>query len=149
MTVDYLVSSLPALSFDAPAPIDEAAFNAACGGYRQALPARWHDLETQLRNAMAEARGRSDCRRAAFGCDLYWQNRIRACFQEKSVIQREDALDRVWWDAAGELTDPAAPLGRGALATYAVRLGIVLRRTRRNQQAGEEAFERTTSETKG
>lgn len=149
MTVDYIVSSLPPLAFDAPAPIDEAGFGAACGGRPPAPPARWRDLETQLRNAMAEMRGGRDRRRAAEGCDLYWQHRVRACFQEPSVLRREDALDRVWWDAAGELTDPAAPLGAGALATYAVRLGIALRRTRRNRQAGEGVFERLTSENKG
>ena len=57
-------------------------------------------------------------------------------------------IDRVWWDAAGELTPPASPLGSGALATYAVRLKIALRRSTVSTEKGNAAFDKLTAETK-
>ena len=151
MTTDYIVSSLPTLSFEAPAPLSWERFAAIAGEAVpvEALLAPFADLETQLRNAMAEARGGSErFRRSADGCSVYWKNRVLACFQEKDVARREELLDRVWWDAAGELTPPAAPLGDGALATYAVRLRIALKRSRISADAGNAAFDRLTAETK-
>jgi len=145
MSVDYIVSSLPALNFDAPAPISWERF-CDCIGERDVptLVRPFEDLETQLRNAVAEARGGAAYRRPADGCALYWKNRVLACFQEKDVLKRDELLDRVWWDAAGELTPPAAPLGKGALATYAIRLKIALKRTKISKDAGNAAFDRLT-----
>ena len=56
MSTDYIVSSLPSLQFDAPAPMGWDRFVEACGG-EVPESAKWRDLETQLRNAVAEARG--------------------------------------------------------------------------------------------
>lgn len=146
MNVDYIVASLPALRFGEPPAITWERF-AALGDVR--LPPAWADLETQLRNAMAEARGGDErFRRPADGCSLYWKGRVLACFQEKDLFRRDELLDRVWWDAAGELTPPASPLGAGALATYAIRLGIALRRAKISTAAGNEAFDRLTAETR-
>lgn len=151
MSVDYIVASLPVLAFGAPAPISWERFCEAAG---DALVARalaaggWSDLETQLRNAMAEARGGSKYAHPATGCSLYWRNRVLACFQEKDVLRRDELLDRVWWDAAGELTPPSEPLGAGALATYAVRLKIALKRAKISAADGNAAFDRLTAETK-
>ena len=147
MSVDYIVSSLPALSFDQPAPMTWAKFLSVCSGVDPVSDA-WRDLETQLRTAVAEARGGEKYVRAAEGCSLYWKNRVLTCFQERDPLKREDALDRVWWDAAGELTPPASPLGRGALATYAVRLRIALKRSSISREAGNAAFDRLTSATR-
>ena len=154
MFTDYIVSSLPALAFGAHAPISWEKFSETCGGEDRILrcieETGWTDLETQMRNAIAEARapGRTDCRRPAAGCALYWRNRVAACFQEKDVLRREELLDKAWWDAAGELTPPASPLGRGALATYALRLRIALRRDMISTDRGNAAFDRLTAETK-
>ena len=154
MFTDYIVSSLPSLAFGAPAPMQWEKFVEACGGEENALgciaESGWSDLETQMRNAIAEARapGRTDFRRPATGCSLYWRNRVLACFQEHDVMRRDELLDRTWWDAAGELTPPTSPLGRGALATYAVRLRIALRRDGISTEKGNEAFDRLTAETK-
>ena len=149
MSTDYLVASLPTLSFGAPAPLSWERFSASVAPdvLERALRP-WADLEVQLRNAVAEARGGEKYRRAAAGCSLYWRNRVLACFQEKDVLKREERLDRVRWDAAGELTDVTAPLGAGALATYAIRLQIVLRREKISTEAGNAAFDRLTAETK-
>ena len=133
MSTDYIVASLPTLAFDAPAPITWEKFaETAPDAERLVASSEWNDLETQLRNAMAAARGGAKYER----------------FQEKEVAKRQDMIDRVWWDAAGELTPPASPLGSGALATYAVRLKIALRRSAVSTERGNAAFDRLTAETK-
>ena len=148
MTTDYIVSSLPTLAFDAPAPLSWEKFVEACGGKAPAQT-KWADLETQLRNAMAEARGGGEkFRRPAEGCSVYWKNRVLACFQERDVAKRDELLDRVWWDAAEELTSVTSPLGAGALATYAIRLKIALKRSLISKDAGNVSFDRLTAETK-
>lgn len=161
MSIDYIVSSLPTLGFGQPAPMswetfedraDAAGFPSRGGDAASALvdvlAPEWKDLETQLRNAVAEARGGEKYRRPAEGCSLYWKNRVLACFQEQDPLKREQALDRVWWDAAGELTPPVSPLGKGALATYAVRLRIALKWSGVSREAGNAAFDRLTSATR-
>lgn len=150
MSVDYTVASLPELVFSAPAPISWERFCEAVGGENEAarLEERFTDLDVQLRNAIAEERDGADCKRPAVGCSLFWKNRILACFREKDVAAREKALDRVRWDAAGELTPPASPLGAGALATYAVRLKIALKTGAVSPEGGRGVFDRMMEETK-
>lgn len=149
MSVDYIVSSLPTLAFGQPAPLSWERFSEITAGQPDPTAlAAWSDLETQLRNAIAEARGGERFKRAAVGCSLFWKNRILACFQERDVAKRDELLDRVWWDAAGELTPPSAPLGAGALATYAIRLKIALRRSKISRDLGNAAFDRLTAGTK-
>ena len=148
MSTDYIVASLPTLAFNAPAPLSWEKFAEITGGGDALIPAKWTDLETQMRNAMAEARGGEQFKRPADGCSLYWKNRVLACFQEKDVAKRDELLDRTWWDAAGELTPPSEPLGKGALATYAIRLKIALKRTMISKDTGNAAFDRLTAETK-
>ena len=150
VSVDFIVSSLPSLAFNAPAPLSWEKFAETVGDatFLSHLTKGFDDLETQLRNAVAEARGGENRKHPAEGCSLYWKNRILACFQEKDVLKRDEALDRVWWDAAGELTPPSEPLGKGALATYAIRLRIALKRSRISAKAGNAAFDRLTAETK-
>ncbi|MBR4260004.1 MAG: hypothetical protein IKQ17_13295 [Kiritimatiellae bacterium] len=149
MSIDYIVASLPALAFDAPAPMSWEKFAGfAPDADRLVAESGWTGLETLLRNAMAEARGGAKYARPTDGCSLYWKNRVLACFAEKDVAKRQDLLDKVWWDAAGEMTPPAAPLGKGALATYAVRLKIALRRAAVSTEKGNAALDRLTAETK-
>ena len=148
MMTDYLVSSLPALAFGAPAPLSWERFRELAGDEGCRLPPEWTDLETQLRNAVAEARGGERFKRPSEGCSIYWRDRVAACFQEKDVAKRDELLDKVWWDAAGELASPSSPLGRGALAAYAVRLKIAIRRDGISREKGNEAFDRLTAETK-
>ena len=147
MSTDYIVSSLPTLAFGAPAPLSWERFVEIAGD--DCVPSAWTDLETQLRNAVAEARGGERFKRPADGCSLYWKNRVLACFQVSDVATRDELLDRTWWDAAGELTPPSEPLGKGALATYAIRLKIALKRTKISRESGNAAFDRLTAETKG
>lgn len=151
MPIDYIVASLQPLMFDGPAPYDWDRFLAMMPDGFEVPDAvagtgspRWRELETQLRNAMAAARGGDRYRRTASECELYWQNRITAAFQEKNPLKRESLIDRVWWDAAGELTPVSSPLSAGALETYAVRLKIALKRNRIVRDAGDAVFGRLT-----
>ena len=149
MTIDYIVASLPPLAFDAPAPITLAAFEDLAGDSIKTGLAAWADIETQLRTALGEGRGGSErFKRPAEGCSVYWKGRVLECFAEKDVAKRDELLDRVWWDAAGELTKATDPLGAGALATYAVRLRIAAKRTEISKDAGNAAFDRLTATTK-
>lgn len=149
MTVDYIVSSLPAMSFGAPAPMTREEFDAIAGDAADGALRAWSDIETQLRNALAEARGGgAKYRREAKGCSVYWRKRILDCFAEKDVARRDELLDRVWWDAAGELQKPSDPLGPGALAAYSIRLDIAIRRSKISKDAGNSAFDGLVSATK-
>ena len=151
MPIDYIVASLQPLTFDGPAPYGWSRFLSMMPEGFEIPDAvagtgspRWRDIETQLRNAMAAARGGEKYGRPVSGCDLYWQNRITAAFQEKNPLKRESLIDRVWWDAAGELTPVSAPLSRGALETYAIRLGIALKRNGIARESGDAVFGRLT-----
>ncbi len=144
MSIDYIVASLPSLAFGSPAPLSQEAFDALAGDAIEGEMRKWSDLEAQLRNAIAIARGGEKWTRPVEGCSIYWRNRIAQCFQEKDVAKRDELLDRVWWDAAGELTPPASPLGKGALATYAVRLKIALKRTAISRDDGRRTFEKVS-----
>ena len=175
MAADYLVSSLQPLALDGPPPYTAGQFLGLCrsqlspadadaietllgsldegpSGHR--LLARWRDLDTQLRNTIAAERARlrgqdaARWRRPATGCALYWTNRAAAAFQEKDPARRERLLDQVRWDAAGELTPPAAPLSVAAVFTYAIRLALVLRRAARDAAAGNDVFNRLTAASK-
>lgn len=147
MTTDYIVASLPALTFDQKPAITAEKFAEMAGRSPDEMAKanlKWCDLETQLRNAMAEARGGGEWRRAAEGCSVYWKTRVINAFQERDTMKREELLDKIWWDAAGELITPTAPLGNGALAAYAVRLCIALKRAGISRDAGSEVFEKET-----
>jgi len=149
MSVDYIVASLPALVFGQdPALSWDGLVERVPDVERQLARSAWLDLEVQLRNAVAEARDGAADRRPADGCSIYWRNRVQACFSEKDVLRRDELLDRVWWDAAAELTSVTAPLGSGALLTYAVRLRIALKRKLISAAEGNAAFDRLTSGTK-
>lgn len=145
MTLDYAISSLPTLVFGAPPPIDADKFREIAGdGFD--IGDEWRDLETQLRNAIAEARGGEKWKRPAKGCSLYWRNRIAECFQEKDTGRRDELIDRVFWDAAGSLENPSSPLGLGALRAYATRLQIALKRAKVSKDAGLQLFDNLTSQ---
>ena len=152
LPIDYIAASLQPLAFDGPAPYGWEQFlsmmpegfevpDAAAGSGSL----RWRDLETQLRNAIAAARGGERYRRPVSGCDMHWQDRIAAAFQERNPLKRETLMDRVWWDAAGELTPVSSPLSVGALETYAIRLKIAIRRNGVSKEAGDAIFEKFTS----
>lgn len=147
MTTDYLVASLPALAFDAPPPMSLETFMELAGGKIERRLEAWQDIEAQLKNALASSRGKDKWQRPVKGCSLFWKNRIAVAFQEKDVFKREELLDRVWWDAAGELEDVLSPLGEGALAAYCVRLRIAHKRASISSKLGASQFDALTQNT--
>jgi hypothetical protein len=78
------------------------------------------------------------------GCSLFWKNRIVASFNEKDPESRERLIDLAFFEAAGELTPVTAPLSVEALFTYAIRLAIVVRRSKMNVSEGNAVFDRLT-----
>ena len=166
MSAEYLVSSLPPVPFDGPAPFPQAKFAEMCSEWLSArdargvaalvsgaesshpLVVRWRDLSVQMRNASAEERARASgadagrWKRPASGCDIYRTSLVRAAFRENGPMARQDALDRAEWDAAGELVSPCDPLGPGAAFAYAVRLGVAERRSRTAATEGNAIFDR-------
>lgn len=171
MAADYLVSSLQPLAPDAPAPYtmerlvamcrdqlgDEKADAIAAAVEGRACESSWSvardwaDLEAQLRNAVAAERARARgldqarWRRPVDGCSLYWANRVAAAFQEKDPARRDQLLDQVRWDAAGELVPAASPLSAAAAFAYAIRLAIVIRRQAISAEAGNQVFNRVSA----
>ena len=173
MAADYLISSLQPLDLDGPAPYSSARFAEMCRDQLSstaadaiaaigsgasadgwAPAAQWADLATQLRNAIAAERARArgvdpaKWRHPVTGCSLYWANRVANAFQETDTAKRDRLLDQVWWDAAGELTPATAPLSAAAALTYAIRLGLVIRRRAISSDAGNAAFDALTTATK-
>lgn len=148
------VSALETLLAAETASASEPSTALGDASSRHSILARWRDLDAQLRNAIAAERARlhgqdaARWRRPVEGCALFWTNRANAAFQEKDPARRERLLDQVRWDAAGELTPPAAPLSTAAVFTYAIRLAIVLRRAARDMAAGNDVFNRLTAATK-
>ena len=153
MAADYLVASLPTLRFDEPAPISLAKFDELCREQLgdapfRTLEKRWTDLDTQLRNAAAieraRAKGDDPARwtRPARGLSLFYARRVAEAFREKDPARREELLDRIRWDAAGELTPPAAPLSPAAAFTYRIRLQIAAKRSAIQKEAGNQVFNR-------
>jgi hypothetical protein len=168
MSLYYLLSSLPLLSFDAAPPISEDAFLGACQAQLDRRDAEaasallcglpsphpfvcaWRDKETILRNAAARERARvagSDATRwlrPAGGCDTYLESLVEDAFQEADPLRREKTLDRARWAAAEELQGPDPLTVRVALA-YAIKLAILLRWSLRRADRGREAFDTLTA----
>ncbi len=168
MSLYYLLSSLPMLAFDAPAPVATDAFLEACRlqlGARDAQTAAallrnepsdhpfavaWRDKETILRNAIARERARAagtdaaPWQRPASGCDAMLDGLVEDAFQEADPLKRERALDRARWTAVEELQGHD-PLSVRAVFAYAVKLGILARWSRRHAAQGRAAFDALAS----
>ena len=161
MAADYLIASLPVVPFDGPAPVQLSDFLASCRaelGYEplsdddtSATARKWRDLETQMRNAAAAERAKAlgvdaaKYRREASGCSLYWRDRIGAAFSERDPLKRQTAIDRVFWDAAGELVPASSPLSAAAAYAYRVRLEIAARRASVSKDEGNKVFDGITA----
>lgn len=146
MNIDFIVASLPALVFGQPPPLTAEKFADICGQSVMArldayIESHWRDIEIQLRNAVADARGGDRYLRNARGCSVYLKNKVAACFQEKDVMKRQMLLDKTWWDAAEELSPSTSPLGIGALAAYRIRLDIALRHSLISPEEGVSSFD--------
>lgn len=157
----YLVASLPTLVLGDPAPLDAAAFLAACanllcaeemaeatlmiegraGESASAFAKDWLRVDTQLRNAVARVRAgqRSTEARPYLrdheGYDVSLEKAVTDAYTRPDPLERELFLDRYRWQRLEELV-LAEPFGFAAVLAYALKLRMVLRWAGLNDEAG-------------
>jgi hypothetical protein len=161
MNLYYTVASLPGLLFGDPPPFSAEALEETCQGVlspsEQAslravvrgepetasdpFAAAWIRADTQLRNAVAAARGeRRHTDAGSFlrehrGFDVSIENAVADAFGKPDPMEREHELDRCRWRLLDELTREE-PFGLGGLLAYAIRLQIAQRWAARKEDTG-------------
>jgi hypothetical protein len=167
MSLLYLLSSLPMLSFDGVPGLSADTFAESCreqlsAADASAAEALLHglpsehpfvaallDKEAILRNAVAGERARitgkdsAQWERPTLGCDLQIRSEVGDAFLESDPLSREKALDKARWRIAEELQGPD-PLTVKAVFAYAVKLRIVTRWAGLHAEQGRQAFESLT-----
>ncbi len=162
----YLVASLPRLQLGAPVPIsrDELArrcrellpeedareATAALEGRTEAVSTaagrRWHDLDTQLRNAVARRRAQAldtpapPHLRPHAGYRTDVDAAVEAAFAETDPARRERSLDELRWRLLGEI-EAVDRWGLPAVLAYALRLRLAERWARFDTEAGWAALD--------
>jgi len=163
MSLIYLISSLPALNFEAAPPLSKKAFLQSCRDWLnlkecaavEALlfekPAEhpfvtaWMDKETILRNALVQLRARLANKdailytRYAHGCDKKIESDVEDAVQHHNPLQKERAIDKIRWEIAEELQG-CNPLSIKTIFAYAIKLVIVTRWSKRSSETGKETF---------
>ena len=165
MSLIYLLSSLPMLSFDAAPSVAPETFMAACR--EQISPAQadtveallrgkpsshpfavaWQNLEVLLRNAIARKRAQRLAQkdperwtRPTREYNLMLDTLVANALQEPNPLAREKALDRLRWLIVEDLQGYDT-LGFNALLAYALKLSIATRWTRFDADRGRAAFD--------
>lgn len=165
MNYYYFAATLPLLSMEEPPPFTPAQFQQRCREHLNAadqaaleallnpeLPTgntvvqRWRDIDVQIRNAVAHARGIRLGRDASPylrpTSDLS-HGIAKACADallRHNPLERERALDRLRWHQAEELAGSDAFSIRALLA-YAVKLGLAHRWSEMSEEKGREKLE--------
>jgi hypothetical protein len=169
MKYNYLVASLPSLSLETAPPftVKEFVFHAQgvldAADHRDlqavldgragvSAPARrWHDLDTQLRNAVARYRAAQwgvDARtlqRPHAGFDVFLEKSAADALARPHPLERELALDRCRWYLLDQLAREDA-FGLAAVLAYAVKLQLAERWSAIKDEPGQQALNRLISE---
>jgi len=173
MNYYYFAASLPTLSLDERPPFSSERFRALCGSHlsrndlqaldeltadggaaagadsprpAHAYVAAWRNHETQVRNAVARARGARHKRdaapflREADGFDLSVERAVSDAFARPTPLAREQALDRFRWSRAGELAG-YNPFGTAAILAYALQLRLSERWAAMSAEQGRQTAE--------
>jgi hypothetical protein len=159
MSYHFFAASLPMLLPDDTAPMSPEAFLYLARGYlsardmrtldalatgqpsRDAFIIAWRRHETQLRNAVASLRAaRRGVNPAAWlrehtGYDVALQRGVTAAFQEVNPLLREQRLDAIRWQYAGELAGFDG-FSAQAIFAYYLRLQIGARAQERDPRKG-------------
>lgn len=167
MSLIYLISSLPMLSFGAPPGVSPAKFLETCreqldradadaaetllqgGSSAHPFVEAWRDKDTILRNAVAVERARlagseaSRWLRPARDCDSQIGSLVEDAFQESDPLKREKELDKARWLIVEELQGPD-PLDIKVIFAYAVKLAILSRWSALNAEQGRQTFDALT-----
>lgn len=168
MSLGYLLASLPMLAPDRAPQITAEGFCAACESALSAKDAeaasilargeavksthryvvQWRDLEAAIACAVGQRRL---ARRGGNGsiytapetavCPVTLVRAVASAFESATdPLAREEALLRVYWDAAEEMAG-FDPLSKGQIFAYAVRLRLLLQKFARNTQVGAARIE--------
>lgn len=155
----YLMASVPAVAFDAPAPMTPAVFLARCREHLDPAAATlveqadaptppknrflrdYRNAETLLRNCVAWERASrldkdvDDYVREASGCDPLLERLVGEAFNRPTPLERERALDRIRWNLIDELAG-FNPFSQEAVLAYALKLRIASRWDRMDDKTG-------------
>ncbi len=163
MSYTYFAATLPALQFDGAPTMTESEFRDRCRNHLSAsdftalcallsggecshtFVRKWHDRDTQLRNAVARMRAArigegtdaSKWLHSHAGFEVSTETAITAAFQEPNPMRRDLAIERLRWNIAGELAGFDS-FSAEAIFAYAIRLGILCRKAAANADKGTE-----------
>lgn len=168
MSILYLISSLPALDFDAPPPLTSAVLLQSCRAWMSAkdsdaveallfekpsahpFVAAWIDKDTILRNTLVNIRARASGQdatlwtRDAQGCDKKIESDAEDAVLHHNPLQKAKEIDKIRWQIAEELQGHD-PLSIKTVFAYAIKLAILTRWSARTSESGQRTFEELTA----
>lgn len=168
---DYLVSSLPALSLDAPPPFSPEEFRFHCQGVlsdadlaeldlllagrsadgRTAFSQAWAGGDAQIRNTAAKVRGAKlgveakPFLKSHPGYAVWLDKEVSDALAKASPLAREMGIDLARWKFVEDLARTDAS-GLPAVLAFAVQLMLVARWAAMQEEAGRERLERLVSQ---
>ena len=167
----YLVSSLPALSLEAPPPFSPDEFRFKCQGVlskadlaeldlllagksaegRSAFARAWAGGDAQIRNTAAKARGAKlgveakPFLKSHPGYAVWLDKEVTDALAKASPLAREMGLDLARWKFVEDLARADAS-GLPAVLAFAVKLMLATRWSAMNEEAGRERLEQLVSQ---
>ena len=164
----YLASSLPTLVLGDSPPESAEEFLFHCNGVLDArdqaeleallqrnpqacshrASLKWFDLDTQLRNAVAEIRAKRhgvDPRgftESHSRFDMWTQASVTDAFAKSTPLERERVLDQTRWRWLDDLA-LSDPYGFAAVAAHGLKLQIAARWCGFDEHAGRETLDQT------
>lgn len=185
MKYGYFAASLPSLAFGEPVPMEMEGFVAECRRQLETVDAdevaalasgapaptetpsaffrEWRQGMIQLRNAIVRARAprqpspvdEKKYLRDHEGYRVWLEDGVQDAFSRATPLEREQALDRLRWAFADELSR-SAPFDLPAILAYTVKLAIGLRWQAMTPEQGEQNLDEllnavmtTSDEVKG
>lgn len=168
MSLGYLLASLPMLAPDRAPQITQEAFISACASMLSEKDAiavallvrgdstesshpyvqQWRALEAAIAGAVGQRRLAKRGGNAGnftapetSACPVWLLRAVATAFESApDPLAREEALMRVYWNAADELAG-FDPMSKGQIFAYAVRLRLALRKASRDATLGAERLE--------
>lgn len=161
MSYTYFAATLPTLQFGAEPVMTEEVFREQCrehlstsdfaalcalldnGVTSNTFVKNWRNLDTQIRNAIAQQRANrlGDGSAAArwqhphTGYDLAIVNGVSAAFQEPDPLRCDSAIERIRWNLAEELSGFNS-FSAETIFTYAIHLTILIRKKTADAEKG-------------
>ena len=167
----YLVSSLPALSLEAPPPFSPEDFRFKCQGVlgkadlqeldlvlggragdgRSAFARAWSGADAQIRNTAAKTRGAKlgveakPFLKSHPGYAVWLDKEVTDALAKASPLAREMGLDLARWKFVEDLARADAS-GLPAVLAFAVKLMLATRWSAMKEEAGRERLEQLVSQ---